>query len=119
MLRFPLLPPRARSWPRGAAALSALAGALLVSSCLTPSIDFGEDPANRTGGTPGAGGMPTPGSGGATASGGTSVGGEGGLPPLPDHCTNGVTDEDETDRNCGGDECDKCGLGRTCDVDND
>jgi len=120
MLRFPLLAPSARSWPRGVAALLGLAGALLVSSCLTPSIDFGEDPANRTGGTTGDGGSPGPGTGGAPGSGGMNIAGNGGdVPVLPDHCTNGVKDEDETDRNCGGDDCDPCAKGKSCDVDSD
>ena len=121
MLRFAFLGSRALSAPRGAAALAALAAALLVSSCLTPSIEFGEDPADRSGGTTGTGGAPGPGTGAATGSGGDqSVGGWGGdgQPPVP-HCINGTQDSDETDRDCGGDDCPKCGLDKDCKVDSD
>src|SRR6187455_2984368 len=100
MLRFPLFGSRARSLPRGTAAVVALACSVLVSSCLTPNIDFGDSPA-ITGGTTGDGGSPGPETGGANGTGAGNFGGGGGLPPLPDHCTNGVKDEDETDRNCG------------------
>jgi len=123
MLRFPFLGSGARSASRGTRAIGALFAALLVSSCLTPDMQFGEDPATRTGGTTGdtGGNGPTE-SGGGTPSttGGSGQGGEGGtvIPPV-EHCVNGVQDEDETDRNCGGDDCPNCANGKKCEIDGD
>jgi hypothetical protein len=120
MLRFSLLGSRAPAAHRAATALGALLGALVVTSCLTPSIDFGDPPETRTGGAPGTGGMAGPGTGGGSSSGGASLGGFGGDgdPPVP-HCTNRTLDSDETDKDCGGLDCPKCGNGKICEIDND
>jgi len=124
MLRFAFRGSRVSATRRGATALVAVATALLVSSCLTP-ITFGEDPENRTGGAPSTSGGGTPstsGGGAPSTTGGTNQGGEGGqvIPPPP-HCENRIIDSDqgETDRDCGGLDCPKCGLGRICEVDSD
>lgn len=120
MLRFPFLGSRAPSAPRAIAALAGLLGALLVSSCLTPDITFGDPPETRTGGATGTGGAPGPGTGGAPNTGGGNLGGFGGdgEPPIP-HCVNKEQDSDETDRDCGGDDCPECALGKKCEIDND
>src|SRR5437867_3232412 len=66
----------------------------------------GADASSGGGGSGGAeGGLA--GTGGGT--GGGPEGGDGGP-----SCTNGVTDGDETDTDCGGGTCPKCGVGATC-----
>src|SRR5687768_16279747 len=101
MLRFTFVGTRARSDTPGVQALVALVAALVVSSCLTPTINFDDGP-SVTGGMSNSGGGTTSGGRGApNATGGTNLGGEGGTiePPVP-HCTNREQDSDETDRDC-------------------
>lgn len=38
---------------------------------------------------------------------------------FPAHCNNGVTDEDETDRDCGGLSCEACSEGYECETEDD
>ncbi len=65
-------------------------GSMVSTSCATPDFDFGDGPS-------------------------TSFGGKGN----PDHCSNRTKDADETDVDCGGLDCDECGLGRECAVNGD
>lgn len=99
--------------------LVALGCALLISSCLTPHIDFGDSDSSVDSGTGGDNEGGSSAGGGAPGTGGG--GGTGGqAPPPPPHCENGSTDEEEgeTDRNCGGD-CPKCAIGKRCAIDSD
>lgn len=45
--------------------------------------------------------------------------GEASTPPVVDHCTNGLQDDQETDIDCGGTECGKCLDGKACVRDDD
>src|SRR5690606_40293025 len=66
-------------------------GAFFVTSCLTPEFDFGSDTIS-----PGSGGL----------------GGAGSNPAA--HCTNRTQDADETDVDCGGNDCSPCSDGAKC-----
>lgn len=66
------------------------AGAFLVTSCLTPEFDFGSDAISGSGGLGGAGSNPAA------------------------HCTNRQQDADETDVDCGGEDCSPCRDGSKC-----
>lgn len=98
----------------------ALGAALFVSSCLTPTIDFGDGPPVTGGTSSSGGGAPSDGGSDPGGTGGMNVGGEGGMvvPPVP-HCTNRELDSDETDRDCGGLDCAPCANGKKCDVASD
>ncbi|MBW2523981.1 MAG: hypothetical protein JRI23_07395 [Deltaproteobacteria bacterium] len=78
-------------------------------------------PTASTAGTPTASATGTPSAtntGTSTAGGGGGTAGSGGA--LPDHCTNGARDGDETGMDCGGADCpgcpngDPCGTGTDC-----
>ncbi len=92
------------------AALLVLSGTI-VSSCLTPSIRF--DEANL--GLGGAGGSTSALSDSSTSS---TTEDSGRADPLV-HCQNGITDENETDLDCGGADCPACEKGSVCEVPRD
>lgn len=123
-LRFGLLRSRGKALFRGGLfSLASWGSVLLVSSCL-PDINFiTPDDGNDVGGGTGDGDSgndetdtDTEGSGGRTTStGSTSGDGDGdGDEPAIEHCKNDEKDEDETDLNCGGSDCEKCSRGRDC-----
>ena len=91
----------------------------LVSSCLTPNIDYDApiDGAESDGGrVNNEGSEPTSGDEYSGSGGrGTSTQGEGDVDDdVPDRCENRVLDGDETDIDCGGLDCSKCSTGRRC-----
>lgn len=99
--------PSARSLSRAFLFTSvSLVGGLIAISCLTP--DFAFDEAAPTGdgdlGEGGDGNVDPVGSGGNTT---------------VSHCENRTKDQDETDSDCGGLDCEPCALGRSCEVGDD
>jgi hypothetical protein len=85
-----------------------------------------EEDASSTGGGPlaesggataTAGGAGGGGGGGEGGSGGGEGGGDAGAEPTT--CDNGIKDGAETDKDCGGPDCDKCGKHRRCETDDD
>lgn len=90
---------------------------LATSSCLTPEATFDEGDGDSA--SPGDGDGDGNGDGdGDTSPGGTN-GGDGDGDSPGDHCENREIDADETDTDCGGQDCDPCAIGRDCEADID
>ncbi len=93
-------------------------GTVISTSCATPEFDFGDGPSMTDGNTGGTGGTGSGGVSDGGSGGGSSGSGSGGTVTVP-HCENREVDADETDTDCGGNDCNKCGLGRKCEVASD
>lgn len=89
----------------------AMSASVATSSCLTPEATFSEGDGDDTS----SGG----GDGDASLGGMNGGDGDGDLVTPADHCTNRKIDADETDTDCGGQDCDPCAIGRTCEADID
>lgn len=94
------------------AAIPSLALAQLAS-CESPKFEF--DPLLADGGASG-----TAGTGNGSSSSGPAGGAAGACDGCgADRCADGVHNGKETDRDCGGAECQRCAVGRLCQVDDD
>lgn len=87
-----------------------------TSSCLTPSASYtgGDGDGDSSSGGDGDGDLSGDGDGDNPMGGGPGGDGDGDL--STDHCTNRMVDADETDTDCGGQDCDPCELGRSCEA---
>lgn len=95
-----------------------------MSSCLTPQATFTEGDGDGDGDgdiISGSGGTNGDGDGDTSVAGanGGDGDGDGDIVTPTDHCLNRRVDADETDSDCGGQDCDPCALGRDCEADID
>lgn len=90
-----------------------ISASLVTSSCLTPEATF------TNGDGDGDGDKPGDGDGDTSVAGANGGDGDGDVPLPTDHCLNRRVDADETDTDCGGQDCDPCAVGRDCKADID
>jgi hypothetical protein len=97
-------------WPATLSASLALAAACGGGS--TPDGMGGEGGSDGSSGGRSSGGSPSGGS--ATDGGAGGMGGGGPIIVIPETCRDELENEDETDVDCGGPDCDPCGEDATC-----